>query len=319
MPGRDLCAERSARSAAGEERADRVVDERLGALVEAVLGDDPGGDPATGLVVGEGVVRRPHEAGQLVLVVEGDHEPGEGLLEAVDAVAEDPRPAGGGVEEPVGREAVTTHVEVVVVEHDAGRGVERTDLLVGHAAGGDLLAVDELGPVVAVEGEVGADRERAADGVAVDPTRVADEQQRGTGVGLGAVGVEPARVGALEQRLDPRAPGARHPLRPAGAGGVDQVERRDLVRVDHVGVADDPLDVEQPGPGGDPVEPAQDQQHVVVVAGVSLARVAPVDGHVLAAPLERVGERAGEVGVAPAVAARRGRRGDVDGPSQPRR
>ena len=111
----------------------------------------------------------------------------------------------------------------------------------------------------------------------------------------------------------------RHPRRPAGAGGVDEVEAGDLLGRDHVGVADDPLDVEQPGPGRDAVEAAQDEEYVVVVAGVALARVAPVDRDVLAAALERVGERPREVGVAPPVAARGGGRGDVDGPPQPGR
>ena len=96
-------------------------------------------------------------------------------------------------------------------------------------AGGDLLALDELGPVVAVQGQVGADGERAAHGVAVDAARVADEEQRRTGVGLGPVGVEPAGVGALQERRDRGAPLAAHPRRPARAGGVDEVEAGDLV------------------------------------------------------------------------------------------
>ena len=48
------------------------------------------------------------------------------------------------------------------------------------------------------------------------------------------------------------------------------------------------------------------------------AGVAAVDGHVLAASFEGVGQRPGEVGVAPPVAALGGGRGDVDGPPQPR-
>ena len=260
------------------------------------------------------------QAGEVVLVVEGLHERPEGLVEAGDLVGRDAGPAGRRVEEPVGQEAVPPHVDVVVVEHHPGRGVEDPDLVVGHPAGGHHLRVEVLVPVRAVHGQVGVGRQGGAHGLPEHASRVADEQHRRAGVGHPAVGVEVARVGALQQgltsspqsrrtwvgqltlaaytRSKPLISSASHTrsgwlmihcmLRASGWGATRSRPRRTSTTSSW----------------------SRDERW-------RASRESTDDE--LAAPLERGGERAREVGVAPPLAPGPRRRRRVDRPAQARR
>ena len=120
----------------------------------------------------------------LGLVVEGPDDVAEHVGQPVDLVGDQPGGAGGHVEEPVGQEPVAAHVVVVVVEDDAGRAVERAEVLVGHDLRGDHGRGEEAFPVGPVHLDLGADGERGPYGPAVDVAGVADEQHGGAGVGL---------------------------------------------------------------------------------------------------------------------------------------
>ncbi len=136
-------------------------------------------------------------------------------------------------------------------------------------------------------------RARAAAGVA--------DEQRGAGrVGLAHAGVEAGGVGALQERPDAVT------LGPGGARGPGHVEPGQLVGGHLVGVADHPEQVDGARLRGHPVEPADGEHDVGLAAGGAPAGLGVVDLDPLAEPLEGVGERAGEVPVAPPASHRRG-------------
>ena len=143
------------------------LDEAGGAGGEGVLGADPvGGGPAGGVVTEDRVgVGEGGEPGQVVRgLVDLDPraeqlgQPGH----VEDRVGDDPSPAGDGVEEPVGDEAVGAHGVVMVVEDDAGRAVRRGELVVRDRPAVDHLVGDQPGPEVAVHRQREAGRERVA-------------------------------------------------------------------------------------------------------------------------------------------------------------
>ena len=141
--------------------------------------------------------------------------------------------------------------------------------------------------------------------------RVGDEERRvARRPGLAKARVETSGVGALQQRDDPVL------ARPGQRGGERDVICGKLIGGDVVGVADHPDQVRGVRGGRDPLEATDREHHVGAGPGGTVAGLGVVDLDPLAEPLEGVGQRAGEVPVAPAAANWRSARGDVERPVQ---
>ena len=196
------------------------LDEAGGAGREGVLGADPvGGGPAGGVVTEDGVgVGEGGEPGQVVGgLVDLDRRAEElgqpGSIGSVITRAPLATASKSRLEtKPSARMASWWSLRTTPAERYAAASWS-----LGIDAAADHLVGDQAGPEVAVHRQREAGRERVAHDRAELAARVADEQHRVAGVGSARVGVEPVRVGGLQQRLDAAAP-SRGPVARPTAG-----------------------------------------------------------------------------------------------------